>query len=401
MKNLVCIICCLFVCLTVDAQYAVKSPNEKVNVTLSVKRAKRYGHLFRVPDRMKMNVVVNRRECIKDKEIGLTVLSEGRRIPFGRCEVQTVANQHAKTDDGDDAQLTAKGLIGKYNSLTLTTNEGITLQVRVYNGGVAYRFVTERFTNDYKILDVLKVFPDDVPIADLGTFGSDHMMPWCVYAVDGNRVADDGVASEPINTADQFKGYRRTKFVPWRDALTTIMIGVNGHKYDGGAWRDVALDVSPSISLTYKHLYTSVEFETCHQIMYINMGESYYPFCDATIPLDFLQYPETNVIGAIHAWNVGAHLGYRLPIQTGYTVWGITPYVGASLTHLTQHRDSKHLFAGNLSHHDHFAVGPGIMLQINLLGRIAFGINYDYQFYTDSKAPNGRHSLGINLGYQL
>ncbi|MBQ0047089.1 MAG: glycoside hydrolase family 97 N-terminal domain-containing protein [Prevotellaceae bacterium] len=383
-------------CCSAFAQYVVKSPDDSISVSLSVKRVKKYGYLNRVPNGMTMSVTLNGKRCIERKEVGLTVLSNGRRMRFGHCEMKTVANLPAQTNGGGDADLQGQGLTGRYNSLILSTEEGMMLQVRAYNDGVAYRFITKGFTGEYKILDVLKVFPDDVPIANLGTFKDDLVMPW--------RVLKTEMKTKTITEmegTEELSGYKRTKFVPWYDALTSIMIGVNGHNYTGGAWRDVALDASPSISLTYKHLYTSVEFATCHQIMYINMGESYYPFCDSPTPLDFHEHPDNGVIGPVHAWNVGAHLGYRLPIQCGYNVWGVTPYVGSSLTHLTQHYENKHPFFGNLNHHDHFAVGPGIMLQINMYGRIAIGINYDYQFYTDSKAPNGRQSLGLHFGFQL
>lgn len=401
MKSFVFLVLMLgFVC-SVRAQYVVKSPNDSVCAVLNVKRIKKYGHYNRIPDRMTMSVSVNGKMRVERREIGLTVLCGGRRIRFGRCEMQTVANLPARADSKDDAELMARGLTGEHNTLVLTAKEGIVLQVRAYNNGVAYRFMTKKQTDMYKVLDVLKVFPDDVPMADLGTYNSDLVLPWCVYSADRERAASDGVASGTLGSAEQMDGYKRTKFVSWRDALTTVMIGVDGHKYAGGAWRDVALDASPSVSLTYKHLYTSVEFATCHQLMYINMGESYYPFCDTPKPMDFHTNPENGVIGPIHSWNIGAHLGYRLPIQSGYTVWGLTPYVGTSLTHLTQHNDTKHPFFGSLNHHDHVAVGPGFLLQINMPGRAAIGLSYDCQFYTDSKAPNCRHSLGISFGMQL
>ena len=52
-------------------------------------------------------------------------------------------------------------LEGRYNSMMLGTDEGIVLEGRAYNNGVAYRFRVSGYTDDYKILEVCNVFPEE------------------------------------------------------------------------------------------------------------------------------------------------------------------------------------------------------------------------------------------------
>ena len=108
------------------AQYLIQSPDEKVRVTLHSKMRKKKDSKFLVPDKMTMKVF-NERQVLADNEIGLTVKSNGKRVDFGKCSIVKSYRGIRQIDTQKDIT----DLMGRYNSILLKTDEGITLEVRV------------------------------------------------------------------------------------------------------------------------------------------------------------------------------------------------------------------------------------------------------------------------------
>lgn len=364
------------------AQYLIQSPNEKVRVTLHSKRTKKKDSKFLVPEKMTMKVF-DEKQVLAEGEIGLTVKSKGKRTEFGRCSI-------AKSYRGIrqiDTQKDITDLTGRYNSIMLKTDEGITLEVRVYNDGVAYRFGVSGCEDDYKILDVCNVLPEEKPIAILGTFEGEYIMPWRTMKIEAEDMTEP---LKPATTKTVSEATERgTKIVPWRDALSSISVGTAFSWYTGdGIWGDISQDHNITVDFTYKYIYGGVSFTPCHSTQYIHWQDE-----------ESGKYgtPFKNVMGDIHSWNLGMRAGFCLPVQNGYEVWHFIPYVAASVMHLKQHGDTREGYSG-LSKHNHYLVGPGVKIQCTLRGGFTLGAAYEYQFFTGSNTPTGMNSLTLSLG---
>lgn len=368
----------LCVCIG-KAQYLIQSPNEKVKVTLHSKTTRKKDSKFRVPEKMTLKVF-DERQVLADSEIGLTVKSDGKRTEFGKCYITKSYRGLRQID----TQMEVSELKGRYNSIMLNTDEGITLEVRAYNNGVAYRFGVSGKEGEYKILDVCNALPDEKPIAILGTFEGKYVMPWRTMIIENS----DETAPTSTQTLSEAKDIG-TKIVPWRDALSSISVGTAFTWYNGDdIWGNISQDHNIAVDFTYKYIYGGASFTPCHSTQYIHWDEEENSKYGA---------PFKNVMGDIHSWNFGVRAGFCLPVQNGYEVWNFIPYVAASVMHLKQHGDTREGYSG-LSKHNHYLVGPGVKIQCTLRGGFTLGAAYEYQFFTGSNTPTGMNSLTLSLG---
>lgn len=380
MRKIVSFFILILCACTCMAQYYVESPNKELRVTLHSNRGRKGASKFLVPMKMTMKVF-SERELLVDKEIGLTVKSKGNRYAFGKSEILRVNKASRQIDNPETRDAELKDMSGRYNNLILATDNGIILEVRAYNNGVAYRYNISGYPEDYKILEVCDVFPGESPVAILGTFEGDYTSPWHAMKVD-LPVNKEKKAKAKLTTTSPTKRLG-TRFIPWRDALSSITVGTAFNWHVGNTWGDFADYHTFSVDFTYKHLFGGLSFLPCEEIQYIAWDRDFWPF--------------EGLIKGIDAWNIGAKAGYCLPIQNGYEVWSFIPYVATTLIHLHQHGQIRY-GAKSLSHHAHWMVGPGVKVQLAIRERVTFGAGYEYQFFLDNQSPDGMHAISVSIG---
>jgi hypothetical protein len=243
---------------------------------------------------------------------------------------------------------------------------------------VAYRFRVSGYTDEYKILEVCNVFPEEKAIAILGTFTGEYVMPWRTMEIEGDNPAEKATTTTYSQATD-----RGTKHVSWKDALSSVSVGMSFNWYNGDTWGDIGEDHTITADFTYKHLYAGLSYTPCHELQYIHYDKDFWPF--------------EGVIGSIHSWGLGAKFGYNIPLQNGHEVWNISPYVATTLMHLKQHGKTR-IGYNTVDKHNHYLVGPGVKVQFATRERITLGVAYEYQFFTDRKAPTGMSSLQFSIG---
>lgn len=365
------------------AQYFVESPNRDVRVNLQSNRERTGLSKFTTPQQMTMKVSIPG-EVLVNKEVGLTVKTKGRRHNFGKSDIMRVNKQQQLLDAPDNIDSMLVGLKGRYNTLMLATAEGIVLELRAYNNGVAYRFKVMGIEGDYKILNFCDVFNGEKPVAIEGTFEGTYTSAWStlIYELSG-KPTPFGKQPKAKTTVASARKALGTRYVPWRDALSSITIGTSLNSVQGDTWGDVTDYHTLNIDLTYKHLFTGIGLYSCNSITYINWGESFWPF--------------EGVMKDIQMWSIGARAGYVIPIQNGYEMWSFIPYVATTLMHLHQHGTTPR-GAKALSHHAHWMVGPGVKVQLSERHGFTLAAGYEFQFFTDNLSPTGVHAFSISLG---
>ena len=379
----------LILCFSIGwAQYFVSSPDGSYRVNLQTNRSRKGASKIFVPTRMMMRVSEGVRNVLLSEEIGLTVKSHGKRYAFGKSYIkQQVSNSGYSQEPIDE-------LTGKYNSLELESEVGIILELKVYNTGIAYRFKITGFPDEYKILEICDVFPNEKGIANLGTLMGDYTSPWRTVEIIekfGKKVIKEkekieDYSYENFNASDQFYLSPATKIIPWRDALSSISIGTHFNWYHGNAWKGLAEENSIDADFIYKYIYAGLSFTPCHEMMYIYYENDFDPFL--------------GVIGSVHSWNLSGRIGFSLPVQSGYEIWNFSPYLTTSLLHLQQHGNT---LVGHVKPHPHHynLMGAGIKVECALRQRLSLGVGYEYQFFTGKKTPSGRSSLVLSFGYLL
>lgn len=362
------------------SQYLLTSPDEELRMTLHTNRERKGASKFLVPTKRTLKVF-DEKSVMVDKEIGLTVKANGDRTIFGRLTISDAEKSFRMAERLEERDSLLANMKGRYNGLTLKTEEGITLELRLYNNGAAYRFRVSNQESDYKVLDVCNVFPEEKAIAILGTFTGEYVMPWRTMTIEKAETVSTKTHSEATE--------RGTRIVPWKDALSSISAGVAINWYNSEAWGDIAQNHSFSADFTYKYIYGGVSFTPCQEAQYIVMEDVNKGIFD--------KEPFKDVMGSVHAWTLGARAGFCLPVQNGYEVWNFIPYVAASVTHLNQHGKTRETYS-SVSPHNHYAVGPGMKIQCALRQGFTLGIGYEYQFFTGSNTPKGMNSLSFSLG---
>lgn len=407
----------LIVSAAANAQsFRTSSPDGATQVNLLVHRNAHGRSKFVRPTKKTIDIVHNRESLIRNREIGLTLKARGHRYNFSEAEVAGYNELSRLVDDPDIPGDCVVGVTGLYNGIIMETDIGTTLEVRVYNDGVAYRFRLTKPADEYKILNITPIFPDEKPIAILGTFTEDYDFEWNVLQIKDKANEDKGNINDynkrGRSTFESGEGHfqwnvwqngnkgnytncdlttidrkpRVRGVVSWRDALSSASVGATFNWFTGGIWKNVAQTQTLTADVTYKYLYGAVTYSPSIELLYIYYGEDYAPF--------------TRVMGSIHSWSLGTRLGFNLPIQDGYDIWNITPYVGASLMHLYQHGTTR-ISYNDVSPHHYYLVGPGIKVQCAVRERLTLGISYEYQFFTDKESPLGMNSLGLTIGWQF
>ncbi len=379
MKKSIAIILLILHASLCAAQYLLESPDKSVVVTLWSNRGRKGASKFLVPNKMTMNVSFNEKQVLS-KEIGLTVKYDGDRYPFGKAEIVHTNKGLNNMDHPETRDSMLTDLSGRYNSLILGANNGVFLEIRAYNNGVAYRFRVTGYPEDYKVLEVCDVFPGEYPIAILGTFEGDLVLPWSAMKMDVTMVEGEPEINLTTTTT---RNDNRIRKISWRDALSSVSIGFSVDWHTGNAWRDFADSQGIHADFTYKNIYGGISYTRCHEIQYIVYGDSYKPF--------------EGTMGSIHAWRAGIKGGYSINMQKGYNIWNFIPYVSTSMMHLLQHGQPRK-GAKTLSKHNYYLVGPGFKLQCAFRDQISMGVAYEYQFFTGKDTPTGMNSVIFSIG---
>ncbi len=375
--SLFILILCACTCM---AQYTVTSPDRTVRVNLDSNRGRKGMSKFFVPLKMRMRVSYIS-ERLVNSEIGLTVKSHGHRYEFGKSDILRVNQARRQMDHPETRDPALADMEGQYNTLMMVTESGIILEVRAYNNGVAYRYSVTGYTDDYKILDVIDVFPGEKPTAILGTFEGNYTLPWRTMKVE---VFDDEKGEEQVKTTTKSPTMNQgTRFVKWRDALSSISVGTTYNAHTGDTWGDFTDYHTFQVEGTYKHLYGAVSVSPCNTIKYIAWGESEWPF--------------EGMIKGVDMWSLGFKAGYCLPVQNGYEIWSFIPYLSADMMHLHQHGKIRPSYKG-LSHHAHWSMGPGVKVQMATRFGFTLGAAYEYRFFLDNMAPDGMHGVSVSVG---
>lgn len=366
--------------LLMQAQYNVMSPDSRIRVSLQSVWVRKYNSKMMRKERMYMDVSVEGRRVVRRKEISMTVKSHGHRHSFGKADVTAydAAPRTLATFDATDSCLTSIG--NRYNRAVLHTSAGILLEIRVFNEGVAYRFSVEGYPDEYKVLDISAVFPDEKANAIVGTFSGDIVFPWRTMNLDEGRIEKKEGPDEWDLT------YPSNKIVTKRDALSSVSIGSGFSWIQGSQWHDVNESNSVYADFIYKNLYTGLSFSPCQQSMYIFYERDFPPF--------------DKVIGRIYMRDVSARIGYNLPVQNGSDVWHFSPYATATYMNLHQHGKTRIGFK-DVEKNDHFLVGLGMKVQFMMRERASLGVGYEYQWFLGSQRPTGRHTLLFSIGYCL
>ena len=380
MRKIVSLFILILCACTCMAQYSVESPDRTVRVSLESNRGRKGMSKFFVPLKMKMKVSTTGKMLV-NREIGLTVKSHGHRYEFGKSNVLRVNKGTRQLDHPDTRDAALADMEGRYNTLTMMTESGIILEVRVYNNGVAYRYSVTGYSDDYKILDVTDVFPGEKPTAILGTFEGNYTLPWRTMKVE--RSFNEKGEQKITTTTKSPTKTQGTRMVKWRDALSSISVGATYNAHTGDTWGDFTDYHTFQVEGTYKHLYGAFSFSPCNSIKYIAWGEDKWPF--------------EGMIKNIDMWSIGLKAGYCLPIQNGYEIWGFIPYLSADMMHLHQHGTIRYGYK-SLSHHAHWSVGPGVKVQLATRMGFTLGASYEYRFFMDSMAPDGMHGVSLSIG---
>lgn len=402
--KILCTFAMLFIALSTSAQYRLTSPNEKVVVVVDIERHKPYGSKFMKPYRMTMSIDYQRKSVLKKSEMNLKIKSHGKRYSLGKANITNIANDEAYTDSMQIYDGSTPYFFGKYRSLTIQTDKGVEVEVRAYNEGVAYRYRILGY-DTYKILDISKTFPEDAPAAILGTYSGDRTLLWSEMRVDGNirqvpvqkryrtrlTVSDGRIYSTSSSFHQDSYNVKEllpsNGIIPWRDALSILSFGANASKYEGGAWRDVGLDWGASADFIYKYIYAGISYSPCYQILYLHKFQSYYPFDEMDC-------------GMVYSQTFTGRLGFSLPIQYGYNIWNVSPYL--SMTYFNLHQHDTYIYGATKMAPRHYAPkGLGIKINWTLRDRASFGIGYECQYFSSRDAADKRHVFSMMVGYMF
>ena len=379
MKKYVLLLLCLLSSFVAKAQYAVSSPDDNSHVQIKSTRKRTYRSKFTRPSGLFIDIQAKGKRVVRNREIGLDLYSHGRRYPLRKSQLKVTYFANAALAAADRDTLYKAGLQGRCKGMLLESEKGVFIEVVVFNNGMAYRYSTKDIKDEYKILNVCPVLPDDKANAILGTFTGDMVFPWCVL-----RFEEDNSLTTVMDEW-QYK-YPSNKLVSWQDALSTFSIGYTTNWITGKGWGDVSKTNGVYADFIYKHLYGGLSFSPCQQLIYIYYGYDYDPFL--------------GVMGGIHSWDMSLRFGYDFPIQNGYDVWHFAPYAVATYLNLHQH-GKIHPTYSDVEKKNHGLLGLGLKIQYQMRERFTLGAGYEYQLFTGKKEPTGRHSWFLTIGYGL
>ena len=129
------------------AQYHLKSPDQSIKATVTLE-----GQFLQL-------------SATKDREAMFSISQFGLTASKGGQAKLKVLNEAQSTNKGllnPEIPTKFSSIVDEYNQVTLELNNGMTLEVRAYNDGLAYRFISG-LKGDYQIKDekMSLVFPVD------------------------------------------------------------------------------------------------------------------------------------------------------------------------------------------------------------------------------------------------
>ncbi len=375
MKKYSLLLLCMLISIASMAQYSVSSPNKKTQVKLNTMTRVEINTRSLIPYRMNLDLTSDGVSLIRKKEIGLEIMSHGKRYSFGKSPMRAyhVSPSPEYVKDTDDERFIMLG--EKYSRLTLETETGIVLEMLVFNEAVAYRYTVKGYDR-YKILDMCNVFPSDNDYAILGTFDGEMTLPWHIYSWNDTYKYD--------KQQDEWKNrYVSNRIVSWKDALSYCSFGVTFNSLTGDAWGEVSESSSLYADFAYKYVYAGVSFTPRYELLYVYDKYDFDPFI--------------NIGGGVKSWDISGRLGFNIPVEIGNNVWDITPYAAATYLNLGQKGNNPKY--AKLTNKHHYLAGLGLKVQCMMRGRMSLGLGYEYQFFTGSKEPCGRRSLYFTIGH--
>jgi len=145
-------ICCLTITtLCVNSQVTITSPNKQIKVLLTDND----GLSFSVTDGQDL--------LIKKVDIGIDIQSEDRSVEVFHSKIKGRPSVKTIHEDINAPLYRQVEYSTSYNQATIQLNCGVNIEFRIFNEGVAYRFITTGFKSDYQInnekIEVL--FADD------------------------------------------------------------------------------------------------------------------------------------------------------------------------------------------------------------------------------------------------
>lgn len=378
MKRNIILLICLLVSFAAKAQFTVLSPDKTARVYLRTEKRRGFNTKILRSKTMRIDVVAKNKFIVNNRDLGLVIYAKGKRASFGKSDMVNCSYTTKTITAADESVFAEAGLEGKYNAMVMESVAGILFEIVVFNNGVACRFSTTGFADDYeyKILEVTNPFPADKPNAILGTFTGDKVLPWRIMLFD--EVVGDLAAENEWKDI-----YPHTKVVPWKDALSSASAGFTTNWIAGKTWGDTSASQGAYVDFIYKYLYAGLSYTPCHELQYVFWGYDFYPF--------------TQVMGSIHSWDVTGRLGFNLPIQNGYDLWYLSPYVTATHMALLQH-GKIHPISKEVAIKGHTLVGLGLKTQFLIRERISLGVGYEFQFFTGRNEPTGRNTFTFSMG---
>lgn len=306
MRSIIFILLCWVVSLDARAQYSLSSPDKTAWVVLKTDMSHKFNSKTLIPKRMRMSVSVKGHHLVRNREIGLTLFANGRRSSFGKSDMVNYSQTKKTISKKDETAFFTAGLEGRYNAMVLESVAGIILEIVMFDNGMAYRFSTSGFADDYeyKILEVTNVFPDDKPNAIFGTFTGDKVLPWHFM------LFDQPEANKAL--ADEWQSlYPSNKVISWKNALSSVSLGVSTNWISGKRWGGLNNTQSIYADFIYKYLYGGLSVSPCQELLYVFYDYDFDPF--------------TRVIGSIKSWDISGKFGFNLPVQNGYDLWAFSP----------------------------------------------------------------------------
>lgn len=353
---------------------------------------------------------------VEDARFEFTVKDGFKRTEFGKGNIVDIKNIKVSASSSKNTDERLKQFTGDFNAYIIEMENGISLEVRAYNMGVAYRYIVRNQPAEYKVIDVGPIFPHELPIAILGTFRGDYIMPW------RTMIVDPEVCNAKMFTTDEFpddfivnavsyvhtygmvnkqKGlklinrneytqtdFHKAKIVPWRDALSFGFIGTSFDSFCGGTrWGDVLNGFfSLNLNYIYRYLYFGLGITPCHEFLYIYFDEHYPPF--------------DHVAGPIHERNFTGRVGFNLPVQSGFGLWNISSYLSTSTMKFTQH-DYYHPLFDPLQISTRNLIGGGVNVSYAFQEGWALSLGYEFRAFTHPESPIGIHSFHVGVGYKF
>lgn len=133
-------VCACFISVMAQAQ-TITSPDGKIKVTLTDKA----GLSFSITD--------GANTLVSSADLGLEILANGKTTDTSKAKISGKPSVKTVSEDITAPNYRQAKFSTKYNQATVKLNCGVNIEFKVFNEGVAYRYVTTGFKGDYKIVN--------------------------------------------------------------------------------------------------------------------------------------------------------------------------------------------------------------------------------------------------------